>query len=405
MTAARNNNALIILILGALCTVTPFAIDLYLPAFPQIAAGLETTEAYVSLSLSAYFVGMAFGQLLHGPLLDRFGRRYPLYAGLMIFVLASAGCALATNVETLIAMRVLQALGGCVAQVGALAMVRDFFPLHEGAKVLSLLLLILSVSPLLAPSIGSLITVSIGWRWLFAMLGLLAVLVMVAVFLWLPHGRAPDHTISLRPLPILRTFRDIFREPQFRIYALSGALCFSGLFLYVAGTPIIFMKVFGVDTHTYGLIFAGLSVGFIGGSQVNIFLSKRASGATVFRVAMLAQAFIAVIFAIGVWQDWYGLAATIALFFCWLACLGLLHPNATMLALAPFEKHVGSAAALHGFLQIGAGALSSSMVGLLNAQTAVPIVGTLAVVTVAGTLIYFLGRKRIVNPIEPHPPQ
>jgi DHA1 family bicyclomycin/chloramphenicol resistance-like MFS transporter len=395
MSNAKHHELRIILILGALCTITPFAIDLYLPAFPQIAAGLGSTEAQVALSLSSYFIGMACGQLFYGPLLDRFGRKQPLYFGLGLFVLATVGCALAQDVETLIGLRLLQALGGCVAQVAALTMVRDFFPVHEGAKVMSLLLLILSVSPLLAPTIGSFLATALGWQWIFALLALITLAILAVVHFQLPEGHQPDPTVSLRPRPIFATFWRILRDPHFHIYALAGAFCFSGLFLYVAGSPIIFMKVFHVSTHLYGAIFAALSVGFIGGSQLNIVLSKKYGSAAVFKYAMLVQAVIAVLFLIGVAQDWYGLAATIGMFFAWLSCLGLIYPNAAVLALAPFSKHAGSASALLGFLQIGVGALSSSTVGLLDAQTTLPIVATLAAATVVGTLIYFAGQHKL----------
>src|SRR5690606_7485476 len=251
MTDAKQRELRIILILGALSTISPFAIDLYLPAFPQIAAGLGSSEAQVALSLSSYFIGMACGQLFYGPLLDRYGRKPPLYAGLVLFVLASLGCAFVANVDSLIGLRLLQALGGCVAQVAALTMVRDFFPIHEGAKVMSLLLLILSVSPMLAPSIGSFLAVALGWQWIFALLGLIALAILALVHLQLPEGRAPDPSVSLRPGPILATFGRILRNPHFHVHALAGAFCFSGLFLYVAGSPIIFMKVFQVSTHLY----------------------------------------------------------------------------------------------------------------------------------------------------------
>ena len=410
MTDAKKHELRIILILGALSTITPFAIDLYLPAFPQIAAGLGSTEAQVALSLSSYFIGMAFGQLFYGPLLDRYGRKKPLYLGLGLFVLATVGCAVAQNVETLIGMRLLQALGGCVAQVAALTMVRDFFPVHEGAKVMSLLLLILSVSPLLAPTIGSFLATVLGWQWIFALLALITLAILAVVRFQLPEGHQPDPSVSLKLRPIVRTFWSILRDPHFHIYALAGAFCFSGLFLYVAGSPIIFMKVFHVSTHLYGAIFAGLSVGFIGGSQLNIILSKKFGSAAVFKNAMLVQAVIAVIFLIGTWQGWYGLEATIAMFFAWLSCLGLIYPNAAVLALAPFSRNAGSASALLGFLQIGVGALSSSTVGLLDAQTALPIILTLAAATVIGTTIFFTGQHKLrhadlggnVAPVTPH---
>lgn len=397
MTDAKRRELRIILILGALSTISPFAIDLYLPAFPQIAMGLGSTEAQVALSLSSYFIGMACGQLFYGPLLDRYGRKPPLYAGLTLFVLASLGCAFAANVDSLIGLRLLQALGGCVAQVAALTMVRDFFPVHEGAKVMSLLLLILSVSPMLAPTLGSVLATSLGWQWIFALLGFIALAILALVRLQLPEARPPDPSVSLRPGPIVATFGRILRNPHFHIHALAGAFCFSGLFLYVAGSPIIFMKVFHVSTHLYGAIFAGLSVGFIGGSQLNIVLSKKYGGAAVFKYAMLVQAAIAVVFLIGVWQDWYGLEATIGMFFCWLSCLGLIYPNAAVLALAPFSRNAGSASAMLGFLQIGVGALSSSTVGLLDAQTTLPIIATLTAATITGTAIYFCGQRKLLH--------
>ena len=152
----------IILILGMLMTVSPFAIDMYLPSFAQIAAEMNTTSSRVSLSVASYFVGLAFGQILYGPLLDRFGRRKPLYIGLILFVLASLVCAAVNNLEALVLARFFQALGGCVAWVGAATMVRDFFPIQETPKIFSLLVLVLGVSPLVAPSLGGFIAVSLG---------------------------------------------------------------------------------------------------------------------------------------------------------------------------------------------------------------------------------------------------
>ena len=273
MSQSRNRY-LIILILGALSTISPFAIDMYLPAFPQIAAALHTSTARISLSIASYFAGMAAGQLFYGPLLDRFGRKLPLYAGLILFIAASILCLCSRTVEWLVVMRFVQALGGCAAQVAAMAMVRDFFPVHETAKIISLLILIISVSPLLAPSVGVFVAVHLGWQWVFIVLCLFVVL-MLAVCWWrLPQGHKPDRTVSLRLLPILRNYVIVLREPQFITYALSGAFAFSGLLVYVASSPIIFMEVFHVSPQMFGAIFAGLATGFIGSNQINVFLLR-----------------------------------------------------------------------------------------------------------------------------------
>src|SRR5580693_6329267 len=163
MSHSTHNRFLIILILGSLSTLSPFAIDMYLPAFPDIAVALHTSTAKVSLSVSSYFAGLAAGQLVYGPLLDRFGRKIPLYVGLTLFAVASILCLFAHSVQWLVAMRFLQALGGCAAQVAAMAMVRDFFPVHETPRIISWLILILGVSPLLAPTVGGLVASQWGW--------------------------------------------------------------------------------------------------------------------------------------------------------------------------------------------------------------------------------------------------
>ena len=181
MTRSRRGNLLIILILGAMSTVSPFSVDMYLPGFPEIARDLGTTPAAISFSVSGYFIGLALGQLFYGPLLDRFGRKRPLYAGLSLFIVASFGCTAARSPGLFIAFRLLQALGGCVAQVGAISMVRDFFPVQESARILSLLILVLSVSPLFAPSIGSLFATTIGWRWIFVTLAGSALVLIVLI--------------------------------------------------------------------------------------------------------------------------------------------------------------------------------------------------------------------------------
>src|SRR5580698_10079574 len=180
------NRYLIIIILGALSTISPFAIDMYLPAFPEMAGALHTSGARISLSVSSYFAGLAAGQLFYGPLLDRFGRKPPLYAGLVLFAVASFLCMGAHSSKWLAAMRFLQALGGCGAQVASMAMVRDFFPVEETAKIISLLILILGVSPLLAPTVGGLVATHLGWQWVFIILAIVACLNIAFVYWYLP---------------------------------------------------------------------------------------------------------------------------------------------------------------------------------------------------------------------------
>ncbi len=395
MSHTRPGNFVIILILGALSTVSPFSIDMYLPAFPQIARDLGTTPAEISLSVSGYFVGLALGQLFYGPLLDRFGRKKPIYAGLSLFIAASVGCATARAPHLFIAFRLLQALGGCVAQVGAVTMVRDFFPARESAKILSLLILVLSVSPLFAPTIGGFVATGAGWPWIFAVLGGFALLLIGVIATVLPEGHKADPTISLRPRAIAGGFRDVIRNPQFHTYAIGGAFSFAGLFVYVTGSPIIFIGMFHLDPRSYGLVFALLAVSFIGGSQFNIWLTRRHAGQKIVRVALFCQNAVALAMVLGAAADWYGLAANIVLLLLYLPFCGIAYPNAAAIALAPFSKNIGSASALLGFLQMSIGALASTGVGLLNASSSVPIFVVMAATAAIGLSILLANAGRV----------
>jgi DHA1 family bicyclomycin/chloramphenicol resistance-like MFS transporter len=392
-TRSRRADFLIILILGALSTISPFSIDMYLPAFPEIAGDLGTTPAQISLSVSGYFIGLALGQLVYGPLLDRFGRKNPIYAGLSLFVVASFGCLSARSPGLFIAFRLLQAVGGCVAQVGSIAMVRDYFPVKESAKILSLLMLVLSVSPLFAPSLGGFVAITAGWAWIFVILAGFAVLVMALVGIVLPEGHKPDREVSLRPRAIAVGFLQIIENPQFRTYAIAGAFSFAGLFVYVTGSPIIFIGTFHLDPFTYGMIFALLAVGFIGGSQINIWLSRRYDGRRIFRNALICQNVVIGFVLVGTIFGWFGLTANVLLLMVYLAFCGAAYPNAAASALAPFTKNVGSASALLGLLQMGIGALASTGVGVLNASDSLPIFAVMAGSAVLGLIILLAHRK------------
>jgi DHA1 family bicyclomycin/chloramphenicol resistance-like MFS transporter len=389
------NRTLIIFILGSLSTISPFAIDMYLAAFPQIAEGLHTSTARISLSVASYFAGLAAGQFIYGPLLDRFGRKRPLYAGLMLFAVASLFCMGSHSGRWLIAMRFLQALGGCGAQVASMAMVRDFFPAHETAKIISLLILILGVSPLLAPTVGGFVSAQLGWQWVFALLAVVALLNLATVFWYLPEGHPPDAKVSLHPLPIIRNFIAVLQEPQFTVFTLAGSFAFSGLLVYVAGSPIIFMEFFHVSARTFGLIFAALAVGFIGSNQINVLLLRKFSSVQIFRAALLAECPFALLFLVGTHWHWFGLATTLALLFIILSSLGLAFPNAAALALVPFDHNIGSASAMLGFLQIGVSGLASASIGIFNSHDLLPVTLILAATSWIGLAIFLFGRRRI----------
>ncbi len=394
---AKRRGWLIILLLGALSLITPFSVDMYLPAFSRIAAQFHTTTSAISWSLSAYFIGFAFGQILYGPLLDRFGRKRPLYAGLTVYLVASALCTHPGSLPILIALRFFEALGGCVAQVASVAMVRDFFPPEQSARILSLLFLIIGVSPLLAPTVGSIILLWLGWQWIFVALSCFALAAVLAVFFALPEPHPPDSSISLAPRPIVENFFHIFTQPQFCMYALAGAFSFAGLFAYVAGSPIIFMDGFHVNVKTFGAIFAVLTGGFIGGSQLNILLLRRFTSGRIFSTALCLQVCTGIVFLTGASLGWYGMKTTSALFFVFLSCIGMTYPNAAAIALAPFSRNVGSASALLGFIQMGTGALISTGIGFFGAASVIALLSGSALL---GMAVFAIGRRFVPRLIE-----
>jgi DHA1 family bicyclomycin/chloramphenicol resistance-like MFS transporter len=392
-----HNPRLILLLLGSLCIVTPFAVDMYLPAFATIALEFHHTTSQISFSLSTYFIGFALGQMLYGPLLDRYGRKRPLYVGLAAYVICSVGCALAPNLKSLVALRFLEALGGCVAQVGAIAMVRDFFPVKESARIFSLLFLMIGTSPLLAPTIGSAIVAGLGWRWIFGALAAMAFTILVLVATLLPEGHQPDHSVSLRPGPIISGFWRILRNPQFLTYTLAGAFSFAGLLGFVSGSPVLFMDGFHLHSGAFGMVFAVLVLGFIGGNQANVFLLRRFTSQQLFLAALLVQAAIGALLFAGMLGHVLGLWSMMALFFVFLSCIGLTYPNGAAISLAPFSRDAGRASALLGFLQTGTGALISMAIGLLGVNAVITL---LASTTAIALGMLFAGLAILGKPAE-----
>ena len=396
-TVTKQTYISLILILGSLTALGPFSIDMYLPGFNAIAIDLHTTANKVSLSLSSYFIGISAGQLLYGPLLDRFGRKKPLYIGLSVYILASVGCAVASDINIFIALRFIQAVGSCAAAVASMAMVRDLFPVKDSPKVFSLLMLVVGLSPMLAPTIGGYVIKGFGWHSIFIILAVMGFAVLLASRFGLPQTHKPDPSISLKPKPILQGFATVLKNPQFYTYALSGAIAFSGLFTYVAGSPLLFMEIFKVSGEIYGWIFALMSVSFIGTSQLNSVLLKKYKSEQLVFVGLALQSLISIAFLIAAMNNWLNLYGTIVMLFLYLGCLGLTNPNTAGLSLAPFSSNAGSASALLGAMQLGLGALASMAVGILVKDSMVPMVAIMAAGTLLALLVLIIGRRNITT--------
>jgi len=387
----------IILILGLLTAIGPFSIDMYLPAFPAIAKGLNTSVAQVMLSLSSFFIGISAGQLIYGPLLERFGRKRPLYVGLVIYLFASAGCAFTQSVNALILFRFLQALGSCAGLVTSRAMVRDLFDVKDNAKVFSSLMLVVAVSPIIAPTVGGYVTAAMGWRYVFAALMIVDAAVLAAVFFLLPESKKPDPTHSLKPMAVTKSFFKIIIHPQFYIYALTGSVAASGLYAYISGSPQVFIEFFGVNEKQYGWIFAIIAIGIISASQINTFMLRRYPSEKIIPVALMFQSVIGITLVTIAFFQASEFYSTIALIFLYISCQGFIFPNASALTLAAFGHNAGNASALMGAIQMGIGATASVAVSLLQDSTTMPMTGVMAFCSITALSIFKLGRKITVK--------
>lgn len=314
---------------------------------------------------------------------------------MLLYIGASLGCMTAQSVEALWVFRFLAALGGSASSVGAITMVRDYFDPKEGAKVFSMLMLVLSVSPLFAPSIGGWISATAGWRVIFAVLTALA-LINVAIVIWgLPKVYTPDSSVSLKARSVVRGYLNILKVAEFRVPTLAGALSFAGLFVYLTGSPAIFIDGFQVSKQMFGLIFALLAVAMIGGGQLNNWLLKKYESSLIFQRAILCQIIVSVLFLLAVVFLELSMIPTIAFFFLLLGCAGLAYPNAASLALRSVTQNVGSASALLGFLQMGVGAVLAALVGLMDIKGTLPTVVVMCLSAVLAGAVLGAGRKSL----------
>jgi DHA1 family bicyclomycin/chloramphenicol resistance-like MFS transporter len=382
------------LVLGALTAFGPMSIDMYLPSLPALSRALQADAAAVQLTLAAFFVGMALGQTLYGPLADRFGRKRPLYAGIVLYVLGSVACALAADIRTLIAARFVQALGACSGMVIARAVVRDLFGAQDAARMFSVLMLVMGAAPILAPLAGGQLLLHFGWASIFWALGGFGLLCLAVAVLWLPEThRAARGRFSVGGA--LRAYGVLLADRRFSGYALTGGLVSAAMFAYIAGSPFVFIDLYGVPAQDYAWLFGSNALGLIAGSQVNRRLLRKRPAARVLRAASAANLAFALLLVVVVASGAGGLTGIVVPLFGFIASLGFIFPNSTALAMAPQGANAGSAAALLGILQFALATLSSVLVSAAHDGSAAPMAGTILVFT-AGSFVALraLARER-----------
>jgi DHA1 family bicyclomycin/chloramphenicol resistance-like MFS transporter len=366
-------------VLGMLMAVGPFAVDMYLPGFAAIARDLGTDEGSVQLSLVSFFLALALGQVFWGPISDRMGRKPPVYAGIGLFVVASIGCAFAPDIDTLIALRFLQGLGACAGTVVTIATIRDLHTGAEAARLLSLALLALSLSPILAPILGGALVELVSWRAIFWVLAALSLMIAALVAAFLPETRPPEERIAIGLRATFQSYGRLLRDRRFIAAVMTAGFAQSALFAYIAGSSFLLITLYGVSPFTYSLIFAANAIGLIGAAQLNGRLihklgAPRLIGRAVTGLLLAALAFAALVLA-GV----VSLPLTVLLLFLTLGCMGFIMPPATMLALEPFGALAGTASALANGLQFLISTVATLLVGGLFDGTARPMALMIAV--------------------------
>ncbi len=391
-------------VLGLITAVGPFAIDIYLPALPSIGKSLAASPEAVQMSLLAFFIPMGLCQLFYGPLSDIVGRRSPILAGLVLFILGCIGCALAPTIEILIACRVVQAIGACAGMVIPRAIVRDLHTGPEATQLMSQLMLVVSISPILAPLTGSLIMGVVGWRGVFGAVAVAGLLGLVLALTQLEETRPPEDRAESSWSKSLVAYWHLLRDRKFMGLTFAGAFGVSAFFVYLANSSFVLINHYGLSTTAYAMFFALNAVSFFGASQLTGWLAGRfgmtrvlQAGALGFVLSMVAAP---VVMALGLAQ----LEVMAALLFVGYGFLGLFMPVTGVLALDDHGENAGAASALMGALHSVSGAGVMAVAGRFADGSPLPMVAGIALCSVlafALTQLTARGMARVKNPAEP----
>lgn len=377
----------LIILLGSLSMFGPLAIDMYLPGLPAIAADLGTDAAGTQLTLAAFFIGLALGQLVYGPLSDRIGRRPPVMIGVAFYVFVSIACAFATSIEALIVLRFIQALGCSAGVVVARAAVADLFERSEAAKVYSMLALVFGVAPILAPLLGGWILLIADWQAIFHALAFFGFAVLVASWMHLEESRSEQTAERSRRESPLSAYIAVLRQRRILGYMLAGSFGGSCMFIYIAASPDLLIGTYGIAPENYGWLFGINAVGFVAASQINRHLLARHTVHVLLNRALAGALLLAFALLVIALSGIGGLAAILPPLFLLIASMGFIMANGVAGAMSVDLERSGTTGALVGALQFVVGALGAVALGIFHDGSAVPMAGTM-VVMLSAALIF-----------------
>jgi DHA1 family bicyclomycin/chloramphenicol resistance-like MFS transporter len=395
----------LLILLGALQAFAPLSIDMYLPSLPTLETVFHSTPAAVQSTMVTYFIGFALGQTLYGPLTDRFGRKPPIYAGIVVFVLSCVGSAFAPSIAVMAIFRLFQAVGACSGGVISRAMVRDMFEPQELRKIFSILILVLGVSPMVAPILGSYLLEWFSWRAIFLAQAALGTACLVAMFFRLPESMKPGTQIPLRFDTVVGNYRRLFEDRTFIGASLVCGFSSSGMFAYIATSPFVFQNLYHMAPRTFSWIFALNAMGYVGAAQVNGRL-RHVPIWRVLRVAAMVQLFAGVLLlgVVLMRLGGTGIAGAVALIvpiFLYLCAAGFVFPSGSAIAMTRHPQIAGSASALLGTLQFIVAAISTTLLGYIELKSALPMGVVMAGCGLCATLLNLtvLGSRLEAGPV------
>jgi DHA1 family bicyclomycin/chloramphenicol resistance-like MFS transporter len=383
------------IVLGLLSAIGPFAIDMYLPALPSIAADLEASTAATQMSLMAFFAAFGLCQVVYGPISDMIGRRPPLYFGLSLFAAGSVGCSLAPSIEWLIVFRSVQGIGACASMVIPRAIVRDLHTGIEATRLMSLIMLVFSVAPILAPLTGSGLIAAFSWRATFVAMTLAGFVGLALVTLWLPETRPPEKRVSVGIGSVVASYGQLLRDGYFLGVTFIGGFGMASFFAFLATSSFVYIDHFGLTPTQYSFAFSVNAVGFIGSAQFSARLVGRLGMRRLVAIAVSCYAALALLLFALTLAGSDSLAVIMVLLFAAFACLGLVVPTTAVLALDPYGRIAGAASALMGTLQMVAGAAAITVVSVFFDGTALPMVAAIALCALAA---FVLSRLALAPP-------
>ncbi|WP_404427647.1 Bcr/CflA family multidrug efflux MFS transporter [Ureibacillus chungkukjangi] len=378
-----------ILVLGFLSALAPFSMDMYLPALPTLASDLNTSASAVQLSLMFCLLGLALGQLISGPLSDAHGRRKPLIIGMTVFIVASILCAFTSSIVVLCLLRLIQGLAGATGIVISRAIVRDYYTGYEMTKFFALLMLVNSIAPIIAPTVGGQVLRFTSWQGIFVILSIIGAGILLGVIFKLKESLPFEKRQTGGIKQTVLSMGMMLKDRVFMGYCLASGFVFAGMFAYISGSPFVLQDIYGISPQAFGLVFAINSIGIVTASQISSRLS-RTVGEKKLLIFGLSQAFLAGLALFIMIQLDLGLIGILIPLFFVVSSVGLVAPASTSLAMQRQGKNAGSASAFIGLAQMGLGAIATPLVGLGGSLTAIPMGLVIAISTFCALLIYFV---------------